>query len=75
MESFGTRQKLSKLILEVLESHSVSLNNQTNVTNLVLYGFRTTAVCREDWLEKVSWGQRSPVKEEADYRGGHGEKQ
>lgn len=56
MESFGTRQKLSKLILEVLESHSVSSNNHTNGTSLVLYGFRPTAVCREDWLEKVSQG-------------------
>ena len=56
MESFGTRQRLSKLILEVLESHSVSLISHNNAIDLVLYGFRTMAVCREDWLEGVGQG-------------------
>lgn len=54
MESFGTRPRLSRLVLEVSESRSVSLSNRDEVTNLVLYGFRTTAVCREDWREEVS---------------------
>lgn len=57
------RQRLYKLILEVLESHCVSLSNHNNTTDLVRYSFRTTDDFREDCLEEVSQGQRSPGEE------------
>ena len=53
------------LILKLLDSWCVSFSSQNNVINLVLYSFRTIAVCREDRLEEMSWGQRSPGEKSA----------
>jgi hypothetical protein len=45
-ESFRTQAEASDLTVEMLGSHFLSLRNQNNVAKLIVYGFRTIALCR-----------------------------